>query len=364
MSKIGLPVIDITFIQKAVSAIQRSERGTACIVVKGSVDTPTLRKYKYESDMAASDYTVDMLAALKRCFLVPVNKVYVLSVPNDTEEFSVAAAALEGVKFNYICTVEADWQQAVVNYIINKNNKSAGKKYIGLVAGATTADSKYIINIKNPRVHDVDTDAWVTMPMYLPRVIAVLCNLPMNRSCTYYEFEDIDEVDTDFITTENDIDYWINAGYIVFFKDEDVIKIGRGVNSLTTFTASDTEDMRKIIIVESMNLILEDIYETFKDYYVGKYKNSYDNQCLFISAVNSYFRQLAREEILDPDYDNVAYVDVEAQREAWLGIGKTEAEDWNEEKVKEMSFKSFVYLAGDIKILDAIEDLHFRITMQ
>ena len=73
---------------------------------------------------------------------------------------------------------------------------------------------------------------------------------------------------------------------------------------------------------------------------------------------------MAREEILDPDYDNVAYVDVEAQREAWLGIGKTEAEDWNEEKVKEMSFKSFVYLAGDIKILDAIEDLHFRITMQ
>ena len=364
MSNIGLPVIDITFIQKAVSAIQRSERGTACIVVKGSVEAPVLRRYKYESDMDSSDYAVSLLKALKRAFLVPVNKVYVLIVPSATEYFSDITSALEGVKFNYICTVEADWQQEVVTYIINKNAKSAGKKYIGLVAGVTTADSKYVINIKNGSVHDIDTDAWVDMEMYLPRIIAILCNLPMNRSCTYYELEDIDEVDMSFITTEHDIDYWINEGNLVFFKDEDTIKIARGVNTLTTFTSSDTEDMRKIIIVESMNIILEDIYQTFKEYYVGKYKNYYDNQCLFISAVNSYFRQLAREEILDPDYDNVAYIDVEAQRDAWLGIGKTEAQDWTEEKVKEMSFKSFIFLAGDIKILDAIEDLHFRITMQ
>jgi hypothetical protein len=115
--------------------------------------------------------------------------------------------------------------------------------------------------------------------------------------------------------------------------------------------------------VEAMNLILEDIYNTFKDYYVGKYKNSYDNQCLFISAVNTYFRQLAREEILDPSFDNVSFVDVETQRDAWLATGKTEAADWTEAQVKEMTFKSWIYLAGNIKILDAIEDLKFRITM-
>ena len=122
--------------------------------------------------------------------------------------------------------------------------------------------------------------------------------------------------------------------------------------------------MKKIIIVEAMNLILEDIYSTFKDFYIGKYKNSYDNQCLFISAVNSYFRQLAREEILDPEYENCSYVDVEAQREAWLAIGKTEAADWTEAQVKKMTFKSFIYLAGQVKILDAIEDLKFVITME
>ena len=146
-------------------------------------------------------------------------------------------------------------------------------------------------------------------------------------------------------------------------NDEDVVKVARGVNSLTTFTSIDTEDMRKIIIVEAMNMILQDIFSTFKEQYIGKYKNSYDNQCLLISAINTYFRQLAREEILAPEFENIAYVDVETQREAWLSIGKTEAEDWNEAEVKNMTFKSFVFLAGQVKILDAIEDLKFVITM-
>jgi len=143
--------------------------------------------------------------------------------------------------------------------------------------------------------------------------------------------------------------------------------VGRGVNTLTTFTSTDTEDMRKIIIVESMDLMMEDLYSTFKKYYVGKYKNHLDNQYLFISSVNSYFRSLTKVvngEILDPEYDNHAYIDVENQREAWLSVGKLEAEDWDEDKVKKMSFKSTVYLAAKIKILDAMEDLSFQITME
>lgn len=363
MAKIGLPQIDIEFIQKAVSAIDRSERGIALILcIDEKASAVTKKVYCYETEIVADDYSADNLAAIKRAFLVPVNKVYVIAAPTGSE-LSDFTDAMEGLKFNYVCCLETGLQQELANYIITKNEKSKGKKYVAVVAGATTADSKYIINIKNSSVHDVDADATVPMVDYLPRITSILANLPMNRSCTYYELEDIDEVDTSFITTEKDIDSWIGDGYLVLFKDEDVIKIARGVNSLTTFTSTDSEDMRKIIIVESMNLMLQDIYETFKNSYVGKYKNSYDNQCLFISAVNTYFRQLAKEEILDPNYNNVSYVDVEAQRDAWLSIGKTEALDWDENTVKNMTYKSYIFLAGQVKILDAIEDLKFKITM-
>ena len=360
---IGQPTIDIEFIQKAVTAIARSERGVACVVVYD--DTPTeagYYTYKYATDIPSTRYTAENLAILKRCWLCAVNKVIVVHVPTDAE-FSDVTAILETIKYNYICVVNDEVQQDLVTYIITKNANSPGKKMVAVVYDASTADSKYVINLKNAWVHDVDTKAQVDMVNYLPRITSVLANLPLNRSITYYELEDIDNVDMSFVTVEDPIDEFIDDGYLVLWMDEDVVKVGRGVNSLTTFTATDTEDMRKIVIVEAMNLILEDIYNTFKDYYVGKYKNSYDNQCLFISAVNTYFRQLAREEILDPSFDNVSFVDVETQRDAWLATGKTEAADWTEAQVKEMTFKSWIYLAGNIKILDAIEDLKFRITM-
>lgn len=362
MAKIGLPVIDIVFQQKAVSAIDRSERGIACVIIQDDTAVESVELYRYLSDIPSDRYDSENYDAIKKCFLTEVNRVYVVAV-GLTGDLNTAINLIEGLRYNYVCTTVEAWQQDLVSFVINKNAKSNGKKYVGVVCDATVADSQYIINVKNSTVHDATSGATLSTAQYLPRLCALLANLPMDRSCTYYELEDIDAVDESFITVDNDLDKWINDGYLVLFKDEDVIKIARGVNSLTTFTDTNTEDMRKIIIMESLNLILEDIYTTFKEAYVGKYKNSYDNQCLFISAVNSYFRQLAREDILDPSYDNICYVDVEAQREAWLSIGKTEAADWKEQEVKNMTFKSTIFLGGQIKVLDAIEDLRFTITM-
>ena len=147
------------------------------------------------------------------------------------------------------------------------------------------------------------------------------------------------------------------------WNDGEQVRASRAVNSLTTLGENQTEDMQKITIVEAMDMIQEDISQTFADYYCGKYKNTYDNQVLFISAINSYFRQLAKESVLDPNTDNIANVDVETQREQWLSTGTIEAAEWSEQMVKKMTFRSNVNLAGNIKILDAMEDLTFYITL-
>ena len=82
MAKIGLPQIDIEFIQKAVSAIDRSERGIALILcIDEKASAVTKKVYCYETEIVADDYSADNLAAIKRAFLVPVNKVYVISAP-------------------------------------------------------------------------------------------------------------------------------------------------------------------------------------------------------------------------------------------------------------------------------------------
>lgn len=358
----GLPNIAINFIQKAASAISRSERGIACIVVRDDTKAEAWRKiYKYDTDIAKDDYTSKNLAAIKRCFLVAVNKVVVVSVPTDSE-FSEVVGQLEKFKYNYVCACDENDQTALATYIRTKNANTIGRKCVALVYNISVADNMFIINVKTPTVTDADTGEVIPMVEYLPRLTSLLANLPMNRSCTYYTLTDLSDC-ADIATVEKTLDMLIDEGYFCIFNDDGEIRIARGLNSLVSLTSTHTEDMKKIIIVESMNLMLEDIHDEYKNNYVGKFKNHYDNQCLFISAVNGYFRELQIQEILDPEYSNKSQIDVELQRQAWLTIGKTEAADWNDDKVKKMTFKTHLFLAGDIKILDAIEDLKFNIAM-
>ena len=82
---------------------------------------------------------------------------------------------------------------------------------------------------------------------------------------------------------------------------------------------------------------------------------------LFITAVMAYFKGL-EGDVLDPNYDNTVGIDVEAQRLAWEGIG-TDTTEWDEQDVKENAFQSNVYLDGNLKFLDAMEDLTMSILL-
>ena len=54
---------------------------------------------------------------------------------------------------------------------------------------------------------------------------------------------------------------------------------------------------------------------------------------LFVAAVNTYFRQLAADEVLNPDFENLAEIDLERQRNALMAAGKLEAADWDDGKI-------------------------------
>lgn len=362
--RLDLPSIDIIFQQKAVTAVQRSERGVLCVIMKDKQQTTGIKKFVYKrlADITKTDFETANYDALKRAFDVAVNKVYVLRCANDTESTDIVKE-LDKIKFNYVCTNVKALQQDLANQVVQYNHDNQGHKCVCVASELTTADSKYVINLKGTGGTLKDGTA-VTAEDYLIRIASTLCNLPMNRSLTYYVFEDLASWDDTYLTTEAPIGDWISKGWLTLINDDDEVKCGRAINSLTTFTSTDTEDMSYIIIVEAMNLIIEDIYTTFKDYYVGKYKNTLSNQRLFITSVNAYFRQLMREEVLDDTYDNHAYVDIESQRLAWLGIGKTEAEDWDDNKVQQMTFRTNVFLGGEAKISNAMEDLKFVIQMQ
>ncbi len=357
MGNIGLPSIDIIFKSLAVSAIGRSAKGIVALILKEPTATFDFKEYKSMDEIQSADFTQSNIDYIKQCFMGNPSKV-ICFTQKQAETISAVLAKAKMKSFNWVALVEGTQQEQddLVTWVkgVNKNDKKAIKT---LVYKATVSDDMHVINFANEKVKPKNK-AEISGQKYISRLVGVLAGLPFTQSSTYYILQDLDSV-----TEPADLEQAVNKGEFVLFNDEGLVRVARGVNSLVTVAQPLSDDMKKITIVEAIDLIQTDIRTTFKNDYVGKYKNSYDNQALFISAVNSYFRTLANESILDSNYNNVSGVDVEAQRLAWLGIGKAEAETWTDIQVKMNTFRSNLFLNGEIKILDAIEDLKFIVNM-
>lgn len=355
----GLPQISIEFFQKAASMIARSSQGVVAIVIKDDTTTTfNIKEYGDISDFETGDFTAENDEIIKRAFLLPLNKLIVCRI-GTTDEITVAMDALKNKVFDWTCVV-SDVAQEQDDYAswIKSRNQTATRKAKLLGYKLTTSDDMHIVNFTNDSVKIKNDEAVTPGHEYLTRLVSVLAYLAIDQSSTYYVLDDLESV-----TEVADSNTAIDNGEFVLINDEEKVRIGRGVNSLTTLSDNQTEDMKSILIVEAMDLIYYDIYQTYKNQYLGKYKNGYDNQVLFISAVNGYFKDLAKENVLDENYKNVSFVDVEAQRDAWIAAGKTEAKDWDEQEVKNNTFKNKLFLAANTKILDAMEDLSFNINM-
>ncbi len=356
---ITLPNIEIIFKQLASNFIKRSEREIAALIIKDDIESSfNSKEYKSQKELEGDKalYTSDNLKYIEDVLSFGAAKVVVIRV-GTTETVSDGLNILEKtIKTGWITTVgEVADYTAIINWI--KSKEESGQTYKAIVHNASSPDSKHIVNFANEKVIFKDTRGEVTGEKYLPSLLGILAGCNIEKGSTYFVCNNLSKVQE---VTNNDTT--LNAGEFILINDFDNVKVGLGINSLTTFTDVNSEDMRYIDTVETMDLITDDIRNTFKNDYIGKYKNNLDNQVLFISAVNTYLNSLAGEDVLDNNYKNFADVDVVAQRAAWAQI-KPEAVDWNDTKVRNTTYKRNVYLGGDIKILGAMENLRFSISM-
>jgi len=364
---ITLPNIEITFKQLASSFIARSARGIAVLIIKDDTDDSfSTKEYKGLDELLLDQalYTVANYQQIADVLNFAVNKVLIVRIDTDGTMAAALAIVASTVKTGWITTVgvTADYT-AIINWI--KAKEAAGETYKAVVYNATTPDCKHIVNFVNTSVTFSDDRGEETGSEYLPSLLGILASANVERGTTYFVCDNLSSV----VEVANNTTA-LNAGQFILINDLDVIKdkvkprvkVGLGINSLTTFDDDNSEDMRFIDIVETMDLITDDIRNSYKNDYIGKYKNSYENQILFISAVNTYFERLAGADILDPAYKNIADVNVAAQRAAWAVI-KPEAATWDDVTVKNAAYKRTVFLAGDIKILGSMENLEFTISM-
>jgi hypothetical protein len=350
----GLPEISIIFSSLAVSAIQRSQRGIVALILKDNTGNFDTKEYKSVSEIQSNDWSAPNLQYIKDAFLGTPSKVIVERIDTSATDYNDALSRLGSKRWNYLAIPGI--QQGDVADIVSqiKTWRDTQKKTFKAVLPNVAADHEGIINFATEGIKVKGIADPFSASEYTARIAGALAGLPLNRSATYLVLPEVEA-----IQESSDPDADIDAGKLILINDGEKVKIARGVNSLTTTTAQKGADWKKIKIIEGHDLVKEDIIRTFHDEYAGKIINSYDNQVLLITAINAYLRSL-EGDVLDPAADNAVGVDVEAQRQAWEEIG-TDTSTWDDQKVKESTFQSKVFLAGRLKFLDAIEDLQMKI---
>ena len=353
----GLPVISVEFKKLAATALTRSVRGILAVVIQDATSDVSWTSKAFTSldEVDANEFTSDNYKILARAFLAAPYQVIVVRVGSEGT-METAQAILDNLTYNWVCAVPTNFQAGLVTYVKSINTPRRIRKVKALVYNQSSADDMHIVSVSNGTVTLTGGDT-VTMTNYLPRLAGLLAACPMDQSVTYAALDDLEAV-ADVSNLETAID----GGSLCLFRDDNVIRIARGVNTLQTVSGDVTEDMKKIAVVEAMDLIQEDIIRTFKTYYLGKKKNTADNQALFVADVSSYLRALAEEGVVNKDEAISVSVDVAAMRAAWEGAGVSTA-DLTDAQVKKKTFRSNVFVAARAHILDAMEDMTMVFTM-
>lgn len=362
----GLPQIIIELQHKASTLIQRSSRGIVLLILKdGTQPDKTRAVYTspYDSDLTTANWTADNLDYIQKAFLgnpaaVICERMVEVEVTGNEEDtsdtISSVLARLSTVNFNYLAMPEAETAEVteIVTWI---KAQRAAKHYVKAVVTNSAADDYGIINFTTEGIM-VGYTSYSTAG-YTARIAGILAGLSLERSATYYV---LDEVTA--ITDKTNPDTAVDGGELILINDGAKIKIGRAVNSKTTIGSDEIADMKKIKIIDAIDMIREDIGSTFADNYVGKVGNSYDNKVLFCAAVNDYFKDLMSEGVLYDQFDNKVVVDIAAQ-EKYIKEHGIDTSEMSEEEIKNANTGSKVFISGDIQFQDAMEDLTLTITI-
>lgn len=356
---VTMPSIDILFKQLSASLITRSQRGYAILIIRDDTSTFDYKEYNLLTDVVEAEYSTTNYQYIKDIFTFAPYKVCIVRINTTIDTLADALSILTGnVKTGWITIADGTTEDFATLASWTKSQEGLKKYYKSVCYKAATTDCKHIVNFYNDSVTFNDSRSVQTGEKYCPSLIGILAICNINRAATNYVCSNLSKV---VEVADNNVA--VGAGKFILINDVDKVKVGLCINSLQTTNGTTlTEDMKYIDIVEAMDLIYDDIYSAFKEYQ-GPYKNKYDNQILFLSAVNGYLRNIAGEDVLDDEYVNKVSINVEAQRAAWVASGKTEASTWTEAKVRLSAFKRNVYLTGDIKILGAMENLQLIFNM-
>ncbi|WP_045172422.1 phage tail sheath C-terminal domain-containing protein [Acidaminococcus intestini] len=367
----GLPEVIINFRTKATTAIKRSARGIVAMILHNN-STDEIKNYTIRdvSDIPEEVFTEGNIDLIKKCLLGTPLRILVYTLPLESVEEAENTQAnvlkmLASIKWNWLCapTATTQEQQDLASWI--KTQRTIKRKTFKAVLADQAADHEGIVNFcTNDIKVQTDTDPTgkpvytnYTALQYTARIAGILAGLALDRSATYFKLTEVESVEV-----YEDINTLIDKGEMLLLdeQDGDGVKIARACNSLTTFTTDKGEDYRYIKIIEALDMITDDIRDTFKKYYVGKYINDYDRKMLFIGAIKVYFEGI-KGNVLDQNGNNT--VDIDEQFQAnYAKLHGDDPTEMTKMQIRQYNTGTKVALAGSVKPVNAMEDLTINFT--
>ena len=350
-----IPQININFIKTASTFIERSSKGAIAIIVKNSSGAGLYTLYS-EADIPSALNSANK-NYVERGFVGAENKpskVFLLVMATDGN-LETELAKLQNYDFDYLaapiavtntgagndCAVIAAWVES----------ERARGHYVKAVLPSFEADCEGVINFA---ATDIKVgSATYTTKDYCSRIAGLLCGTPITRSATYTVLPEVDDVG---YMTADEMDTAVAAGKFILMNDGEKVKVVSAVTSLTDENA--IQDFKKIKIVEAADMIRRDIRKTAEDRYIGKLANTYDSKCVLLTAIDTYLRELEREGILGAGAS--VSVDTAGNRDYLVDRG-VDVSAMSEQELKEAATGEYVYLTGNMTILDAIEVITLNI---
>lgn len=358
-----MPSLEIVYKGIGTTAVQRSKRGIAVLILIDDTEGNSYKEYRSLADFTSkeqSKYTASNVLFIKDALEGIPLKLIVFKMPTDGVLADTLQIVGGQVKRNCWIAIQSDEQQHQNDLVTwaKSQNLSNKKRYKIFGYNIKNADDKHIVNHTTTSIEFPDVRGIQTGDKAISYMLGYYAGLSLSISgiAKPLKFKSCVE--------SADLDKAISNGEHCLFNDEGVVKVARAVNSLVTLQEGVTVEMTYINTVEKMDLIFTDIYDTWNDYYKGKYSNVLKNQMLLISAINGYFKELTNSNILDPEYENKSFINLKAQKLAnYSKYGESIVETWDDNKIMKMTISTKVFLMANIKVAGIMEDLFFNIFM-
>lgn len=354
-TNIGLPSINVAFKQMANTAIQRGNTGILAIILQDATQEAGLYEV-YESYDIPSKLNDINKKYLKLSLLGNVTspkKVVVYVIDGTLVTLENALEVLETVEFNYICMPSAliEDNTKIKTFISLMVNDNKTKVKAVLTEGDST---EYTIICDSPCTHELGE---LTKAEFCVELASIFCGTPLSQSVAYTVPKGVTNIP---VITKAQAGEATKNGKVVLIKEAGKIRIARGVNNFTNYTTEKGDLFSKIKLVDTMDLIHNDIRLTCIEKYIGKVPNNYMNKLVLISAIEDYLRELAGEQLIQNDV--TVSIDVSAQKAYLRSLG-VKVEAMTEQQIKEANTKDTVFLKIDMVLIDAMEEIDIAVNL-